>query len=35
MDSQGRPLVVITSKKNGEGFIATLKRGEKMKRKKP
>lgn len=35
MDSLGRPLVVITSKKNGEGFIATLKRGEKMKEEKP
>jgi hypothetical protein len=30
-DSLGRPLVIITSKKNGEGFIATLKRGEEMK----
>ncbi len=28
-DSLGRPLVVITSKLNGEGYIATFKRGEK------
>jgi hypothetical protein len=35
MDSLGRPLVVITSKKNGEGFIATLKRGEEVTREKP
>lgn len=27
-DSESRPLVVITSKKNGEGYIATFKRGE-------
>ncbi len=31
MDSLGRPLVIITSKKNGEGFIATLKRGVEKK----
>ena len=31
LDSEGRPLIVLSSKKNGESFIATFKRGEEKK----
>ncbi len=35
LDREGRPLIVLSSKKNGESFIATFKRGEETGEKKP
>lgn len=35
LDKDGRPLIVLSSKKNGESFIATFKRGEEIEKGKP